>query len=303
MTADDWLRKLADLNVYRAKGGPAPHKPLLLLVVLNLAEEGGLPDERLELTPELAFRFCTYWSIVARRRTQRPDVRLPFHHLQSDGFWESLTEDGGPSPDLKLTRYARLNPEFMALARDPAFREQARRVLIATYFRPEEHIALFETVGPPVPPDDEIAAAANLKKADRARGKGREAKFRLVVVAAYNYTCALTGYRLTTITAGSMVDAAHIHQFADSRNNDPDNGLALSKNAHWLFDNGLWTLDDDFRILVASGCFSEASPDQKALGEYQGQEIRLPRDRNFWPRPAYLRWHRQKRFQGGPASH
>jgi putative restriction endonuclease len=40
-------------------------------------------------------------------------------------------------------------------------------------------------------------------------------------VAAYNYTCALTRYRLTTIAGGSIVDAAHIHQFSDSRNNDP----------------------------------------------------------------------------------
>jgi putative restriction endonuclease len=49
------------------------------------------------------------------------------------------------------------------------------------------------------------------------------------------------------------VDAAHIHQFADSRNNDPRNGLALSKNAHWLFDNGLRALTDDFKVIVAEG--------------------------------------------------
>src|SRR5439155_11085292 len=84
-------------------------------------------------------------------------------------------------------------------------------------------------------------------------------------VAAYNYTCALTRYRLTTIAGGSIVDAAHIHQFADSRNNDPRNGLALSKNAHWLFDNGLWTLDEDYRVRVAKGEFSEAGLEQHLL--------------------------------------
>src|SRR6266540_2520352 len=31
-------------------------------------------------------------------------------------------------------------------------------------------------------------------------------------------------------------------KFADSRNNDPCNGIALCKNAHWLFDQGLWTI-------------------------------------------------------------
>ena len=102
--AEQWLAKIVKLRVYRAKGGPAPHKPLLLLVVLELAEQGLLPKEVLPLTPELAYRFCTYWNIVAQRRTQRPDVRFPFHHLQGDGFWTALDENGKPSPDDKLTR-------------------------------------------------------------------------------------------------------------------------------------------------------------------------------------------------------
>src|SRR5690348_12983426 len=91
-TAEKWLAKMAKLNVYRAKGGAAPHKPLLLLVVLELAEQGHLPLPYLPLSPDLAFRFCTYWRIVAHRRTQRPDVRMAFHHLQKDGFWIALGE-------------------------------------------------------------------------------------------------------------------------------------------------------------------------------------------------------------------
>jgi putative restriction endonuclease len=60
-TPDDWLGRLAKLKVDKASGDPAPHKPLLLLVVLELAEQGLLPPDELELTPELAFRFATYW--------------------------------------------------------------------------------------------------------------------------------------------------------------------------------------------------------------------------------------------------
>lgn len=36
--AEQWLAKMARLRFYKAKGGLAPHKPLLLLVVLELAE-------------------------------------------------------------------------------------------------------------------------------------------------------------------------------------------------------------------------------------------------------------------------
>src|SRR5262249_6960472 len=153
----------------------------------------------------------------------------------------------------------------------PAWRERARAILVARYFEPDERVGLYTLLGMPVPSEDQIARDANYRSPEEAQKQGREVRFRLNVVAAYNYTCALTGYRLTTISAGSIVDAAHIHQFADSRNNNPRNGLALCKNAHWLFDNGLWTLADDYTVLVGAGRFSEESPDQKPLVTYHGQ--------------------------------
>jgi putative restriction endonuclease len=70
-TSHQWLAKLNHLHVHRGKDGPAPHKPLLLLVLMDLADEGRLPQDTLALTPELAFRFATYWPIVVHRRPQR----------------------------------------------------------------------------------------------------------------------------------------------------------------------------------------------------------------------------------------
>ncbi len=96
-TQQRWLARIARLKIDR-KGSPAPHKPLLLLVIIELAEQGMLPQGTLPLTPELAFRFCTYWSIVAHRRSQKPDVRYPFHHMQSGGFWKASDEDWTPVP-------------------------------------------------------------------------------------------------------------------------------------------------------------------------------------------------------------
>jgi putative restriction endonuclease len=292
-----WFAKLANLRVDRARGDPAPHKPLLLLIVLDLAEQH-LLSENLLLSPELAFRFLTFWHIVSHRRNQRPDIRLPFHHLQSDGFWAACSEGGEASPHRRLTRYAVLNPEFVAFAQDPVSRDKARRILIARYFQPEERLALYTLVGLAIPSDDEIAHDAAYKLPDSGREQGREARFRITVVAAYDYTCALTGYRPMTIIGGSIVDAAHIHQFADSRNNDPSNGLALCKNAHWLFDQGLWTISDDYRVIIAAGHFSEQSLGHKGLYDYHGEKIHLPADSKFWPKSTYLSWHRKNVFQG-----
>ena len=149
------------------------------------------------------------------------------------------------------------------------------------------------------PPAVEDGVKADTRLFEKARERGREARFRLTVVPAYNYTCALTGYRLTTIQSGSIVDAAHIHQFSDSRNNHPQNGIALCKNAHWLFDQGLWSLTDDYEVIVAVGRFDEAGPDAFLLRRSPGRQIELPADRNYWPDRSHLAWHRKHKFQGG----
>lgn len=294
-TSSEWLEKFRRLRIDRARGDPAPHKPLLLLVILNLAEEGQLPPRTLALTPELAFRFITYWGIVAHRRRQPPDVRLPFHHLKSDGCWTPLTADGAPSSDASSTRYVSFADDFRTFADDPAARAQAKRILIARYFEPRERVALYAATGIPIPSEEAIEEDAAARSPDAAAA-GREARFRIRVVGAYEYTCALTSYRCTTITAGSIVDAAHIHQFSDSRNNAVDNGIALSKNAHWLFDQGLWSLSDDYRVIIATGCFTESGDGCKLLYELAGSKIRLPKDSSCWPNPIHLAWHRKHRL-------
>jgi putative restriction endonuclease len=296
-TSDQWLAKLARLRVDRATGDPAPHKPLLLLTVLELAEQGLLTKQFLPLTPELAFRFFGYWTVVSRRRRQRPDIRLPFHYLQTDGFWSSLSDQGKRSTHPRLTRFVEIPSDLVAVVGDPAWRDRARRVLVETYFRPSEKLALYELMGMPVPNKAKVASELAAAARADAANQGREARFRLTVIPAYGYACALTGYRLTTITAASIVDAAHIHQFSDSRNNDPKNGIALCKNAHWLFDQGLWSLTDDYRVIVAVGRFSEDCPDQKGLLNYHGERVRLPIDQSLWPNPIHLSWHREKKLQ------
>ena len=282
----------------RAKDSPAPHKPLLLLLIIELAEQGQLTDKILPLTPELAFRFCTYWHIVAYRRTQAPDIRFPFYHMHSDGCWKATGEDGKPAPDRRSAKYAELDPDFEACLNDSAFRDEARRVLICCYFPKDEWPGLCVLLGIPVPDEDQVVSASLHQSPEEASQKGREARFRLQIVPSYNYACALTGYRILTVSSSSIIDAAHIHQFADSRNNDVRNGIALCKNAHWLFDNGLWTIADDFTVLVAQDHFTEDSPDQKPLGDYHGQRIRLPSDPAHYPDAEHLAWHRRKKFRG-----
>ncbi len=295
MVYKDLLKVLTNLRVDRAKG-VAPHKPLLLLVIIELARTGELKEPLLRLTPELAFRFSVYWSIVAHRRSQRPDVRLPFHHMGSSKLWTPLTSEGSKSAHRESTVSVAFSESFFTALQSAEFRYQASCILISNYFEHVEQVALYEMAGIDSPAEDfkgtELAEEADTE----SRARGRSARFRVDVVAAYCHTCALTGYRITTVTGHSIVDAAHIHQFADSRNDDPKNGIALCKNAHWLFDLGLWSIDEDFRVLVAPELFVEACPAQEPLLSMVGKELLLPRDKQLWPSEKNTAWHRKERF-------
>jgi putative restriction endonuclease len=292
-----WLAKLRALRVDRSTGDPAPHKPLLILAILDLAEEGRLPHGILPLTAELSFRFATYWTIVAERRPQRADIRLPFHHLSGDGFWSPLNRTGEPSEHRSQTQMVDLVTGFVDLANDPAARDRVRRLLIATYFTPHERIALYSMVGMDVPDSEQLICDAALGAAVDAV-RGRVARFRIHVTSTYAFTCALTGRRLFAIDAASLVQAAHIHAFSAGGSNDIDNGLALSQDSHWSFDEGLWTLTDDFRVLVAIDHFMEDVPEGKLLQQFHGQAIRLPTERRHWPNPLNIRWHRENVYRG-----
>jgi putative restriction endonuclease len=152
-----------------------------------------------------------------------------------------------------------LHPEFFALLAQPQFRELARLLLVETWFPPEEQVALKETLnlggndGP-----DVSGVVEEMREAYKETGRG--ARFRIQVIVQYQYTCALTGYTLTaTKTGASIVEAAHIAAFADTRNNDPRNGLALTPDAHWTFD-------DDLCVVVARDRFDYWSPEGASLG-------------------------------------
>jgi putative restriction endonuclease len=292
-TQSKWLSTLAKLRVNRSQG-LAPHKPLLLLVILEMIEQGDLASPLLKLTPELAFRFSQFGTVVAHRRTQRMDIRLPFFHLSSDGLWSAFTKEGSEALDPKSTKYVQIDSEFFSLAQTADFRSQARLVLIRKYFEPAEQVALASLVNVPI--EELSTELIAVKEGDASYQTGRDVRFRLDIVAAYGYTCALTGYRVTTIGGSSIIDAAHIHQFSESRNNDPKNGIALCKNAHWMFDQGLWSLDDDYRVLVACEAFDEDSPGQRSLRDFEGLQVSLPSNKNLWPDPQHLAWHREHKF-------
>jgi len=74
-----WLARLSKLRVDRARGHPAPHKPLLLLALLNRMSDGAPLPPVLPLTPELAIV-----QLYPSTSPQDQATTTLVHHLRDD---------------------------------------------------------------------------------------------------------------------------------------------------------------------------------------------------------------------------
>jgi putative restriction endonuclease len=297
MYCTHWLGNLANLNAARtAERGIAPHKPLMLLTVIDLIEAGDVPDGWVKFDVRLVSRFRDYWELVLERQRNQPDIPMPFHALggDRDKIWERFTADGHPSLAKATTRLCSLNPGLYACLQDADFRRKARTTLVTIYFTPREQVMLCARLGLPVPETAEIDALRDQAEEFKARQKkGRDSRFKSDVLGGYYFTCALTGYRLDTETT-SIVQAAHIHQHAISGNDDPRNGLALTPDAHWMFDAGLWTVipkGDDLLIRVATSRFTESSPHGRTLAAFDAKPLHFHEHSRLRPDLAHIAWH------------
>ncbi len=122
----------------------------------------------------------------------------------------------------------------------------------------------------------------------------RDAVFSSVVKTAYGNTCAMTGLKIINGGGRSEVQAAHIRPVSDSGTDSVRNGVALCGTVHWMFDRGLLSLDDDYRILQASG----KVPDTIQRLINPGGRMILPLQPDLRPHPQFLRSHREAVFKG-----
>lgn len=175
------------------------------------------------------------------------------------------------------------------------FRIKARHILISEYFTASEQLALLEAMGLPDRRRD-VSLRDSLISEIRSSAKqqGRSAKFQIGIVDGYHHTCALTGYRCFTDEGATVVDAAHIEAWAESHNDDLANGLALSKTAHWMFDEGLWSVTDDLRIITKPSRFIETGPAEIQLARFANQPLRFDSAAQLRPSPICLCKHRRK---------
>ena len=144
---NDYIAQFRNLNTNKRAGIDAPHKPILLLAIMDLVESGVINATRIELTEQLERAFLYNWKrYVGTSLLFQPKVATPFWHMQNEPFFKLYTRDGkdlSGSPysvkKLRENTYAILDKDLYNLMKDENCRAQLRVVLVSTYLQ-NQHI-------------------------------------------------------------------------------------------------------------------------------------------------------------------
>ena len=297
-------------NLHRNKG-IAPHKPVLLLSILDEIGRGHITDNEIVLTVELVAAFREYWQALPLPPGNWLErAYMPYRYLYQDGFWilvkdgEAVSgkEVGEPHsiPDARTRiHYAQFETDLWLLLQDTSAREALHAHLLQVYFG----------IGPaqvqPFVPADPVAAQVDKLITDaQSKPKPKVVKtvkegdveylrsqlFPKVVYAVYNNSCAVCGLGVR-IGDSRVLAASHIRDFVVFGDNHPSNGLALCLNHHWAFDRGGFSISDNYTLLASpqlSGTPSFISP---------GASLNLPNSSKCYPDLSALAWHRDNKFR------
>lgn len=294
--------------------GKAPHKAFLLLSIIDGIEDGRITSTHIQLDADLIETFFTYWNGIMGEDRQTT-ISLPFFHMKSEPFWELVYEEGMKayknSPSLgglqNRLKYALIDAGLFEALQKPELRSRYRSLLLKTYFnistaRQVEELSRFTQayidysellLEKAAEPFEAYHAKSTTHRKRIVQQQVRDRGFRRTIRRLYQDTCALCGAKVITQTGESMIEGAHIIPWSESQNDDPRNGLALCGTHHWLFDNYMYTIRDDYRIKL-SPWLKKKGKRIDGLLEMEGREIYLPAVIEFSPSKKAIAFHENK---------
>jgi len=140
-----YQHKFTRLRQGVTKYGPAPHKPVLLLAVMDGFESGWISGNRIDISPELVGRFKTIWNHIVTT-DHCPLIVQPFFYMRSEKFWHHVAAPGfeewvAISKNCqsigvlkRAIQYAVLDHDLFILLSDPVSREVLRQSIVDKYF-------------------------------------------------------------------------------------------------------------------------------------------------------------------------
>ena len=318
-----YVKSLARLRRRATKGrGPSPHKPVLLLSVIEI---GGIRKNEIRCTKELNEVFCQYKSGLTKWEFEPwTDIAAPFFHLKNDKdkakgpFWHlhakprrekeliDLPGVGHITPIETLVSHASFDEELFGILADEAGRKTTWKALMVKYF-PDRR----RNFGPVSPSSretqtdkrkllDSTSEKFTLRKPKRQMSERqvlvREAGFREAIMELYDLKCAACGLRIGTLDGRSATQAAHIMPYKDSYNNDPGNGISLCPLHHWAFDTGLYSFTDKYEVIVSKTLSNQNDADGLIIKLRNGK-LALPQQKEYRPDREAIEWHRDFVFR------
>jgi len=231
-----------------------PHKPFLLLSILDGIDQGWITNNQITLSQNLKDTFFIYWDeIIGKER--RTKVRIPFKHLGGepfDSYW-----------NLVDNKNATIDADIFDKLLEKSFRLKIRHLLMKEYFSPEASVIiaeLSETNRDAWKYTHELDNLVNTpfktyheeKKKNRlVNDQARAAGFLIKIREIYDNTCAICKSRVVTPYGRTLVESAHIIPWSESYNDDPRNGISLCRNHHWLFDKYLIAIRVDYSVEIS----------------------------------------------------
>jgi putative restriction endonuclease len=224
----------------------------------------------------------------------------PFFFLKSDGFWhlhacaasaglvEAMTTPGSWAAIVDRVSHASLDGALFTHVATPIGRQALRDALVSRYF-PDRRTEIIDIALQ----EQEIGIVRDGWESDEKPGTeeksvARDAAFSRTVRQAYDYRCAACGIRFIYEDT-TLIDAAHVVPWAISKDDRPQNGMALCKNHHWVMDERLLAPGPDHKWHV-SKALDDRIEGQAELLKYDRRDILLPTNEKLRPLQTALEW-------------
>ena len=304
-TLQDYIQRMRHLNRSpRGNNRYAPHKPFLLLAIIELIKRSEIEENRIPFSDSLITLFRKYISLTPG---WNPTIYNPFFRLQNNGFWHLYPvalRDSTPSSNSQLQRasaYAKLDDDLFTILRVPEYQEIFRQIIIDRYFPDLREEIEYLTIEQEAKEYSEHLIQDTQQPFSMHRDVEsiqvetpiRSTGFRRAIMRVYVYTCAVCELNIRASSGESVTDAAHIIPFSVSYNDDIRNGISLCKSHHWAFDAGLISVNAAYEVIV-SPSMTEQGPITSMLTQLRNRRIWLPRGEEYRPAQDALRWHRER---------
>jgi len=312
---DKYIQAFQKLRRSNTDYGSAPHKPVLLISLIELIEKRVVNVNQFPVSADLVGIFKENWQLLVQTM-HKADFTQPFFYLQSekvqgDPLWILKPNAGcrisshlGVSRLSELCDYGYFTKELFFLLTDSGNRAILTEVLLTTYFSELKmqfynakqtgngylHEQLSDILNEP------HAIKKRVSTNTEEDAFVRNGLFKKMVPKIYRNSCSFTGMQLSSTFGHSFVDACHIVPFSLTHNDSVSNGIALCPNLHRAFDRGLVSIDEDYRIIVSTHVLEDGEHIY-GIGKLHGKTMSLPSEKTQYPAKEYTSWHRQNLFK------